>query len=1211
MSREEWIDYDLADEIRELLNDNLRRDRFQDGVRDEEEEAALFFQEELFDRLLGFDRIMGPTGQQPYRSIPVHDWPQSARTENAYLLSEKGNFRVIYVELESLTRTAERNAVSALTNTDRLSAWALEGNYLAVFHERDSDIWHLVTPYEKEGTVAEGRSVLRRFTIGEGENHRTVSENLSGLTATQPGILSTRIDEAFRVRPVTEDFYDDYRHWFNRMEDTFLEEYSFDEEQKFEKAHGYAHLTLNRLMFFYFLQNKQWLGGRKNFVRWFHRQYEQSDDTECFHSKWLDALFFEGMNTREGTPPTADLPDEVEETVADLPYMNGGLFESESDEERNATLPDSLLSDVIENFLEQYNFTVTEESPYDVDVAVDPAMLGKIYESLIAEEERDEAGIFYTPRVEVDLMCRVSLFEQFRERDMGATDEEVIEFLFSDPQDWNRDEVAQPDELQKVLRDLRIVDPACGSGAFLVGMKQVLTELYQKLSDDPDYSTDYSLKERIINENLYGVDIKDWAIRVAEFRLWLSLIEGEEEIPEQRPVLPNFSFKLKVGDSLVQKLDNEFVALDSISRTLSGETGELFTELKDLKTRYFEGEEELQEEIEKKQVELLKTHIDNLIENLTPDTNQFTLDGGKTDDGLDEDVEARIERLEEVRDAIDEAGDIEFFMWDVDFSDVMLDGGFDIVIGNPPYVRQREIIDQGIHPDRLDAMDDDEVGRLKSEYKNDLVSYVEETFDISPYKRSDLYVYFFFKGLEVLRDRGTLTYITSNSWLDVNYGQCLQEGLLKHADLQYLLDNRAGPIFDEADVNTVITSAQRTVRDSTLSGTTSFIKFTEYYEKLVRSDVMTTALLSEGDMSTLSYRDEIINYSQIEQGRHVTLSETTLWRLGGGAVEQDGDIERVFSEETGIEGLQSGLSTYSGTQSGPRPAGSYSGDENWSQYLQAPVLYFDIIDRNSDIITTMSSVSNVFRGTRTGQNSYFYPSEQQVQEWNLPEDSLHPIVKSPRPLTQPLITSDDLDTQVLLIPENPDEEDLQNYIEYGEEQGYHNGSTPGDPWYSLTDVVKQAQLFWQESHYTKHIAYYSEEPRYLDQQFYGIVPNENVDSLLIGAILNSSFYALVVVLFGREQSGRSVKATGDEVEKFPIPNPEALSNEEKEELVDAFEGLMTKETGAIFDEFDSEARRCLDEAFFDILGLSESEREELYQHIERLRRLIRRRDRQR
>src|SRR6056297_2918119 len=279
------------------------------------------------------------------------------------------------------------------------------------------------------------------------------------------------------------------------------------------------------------------------------------------------------MNSPEGREVDAGLPSDIEFAITELPYMNGGLFQPTEEDKYDIFLSDSALKSVIEDFLEQYNFTVTEESPYDIDVAVDPAMLGKIYESLIAEQERGEAGIFYTPRVEVDLMCRMALYEQFCDHanDLDAKGKQrIVEFIFSEPQDWDAEGSGETEQLESILHELRIVDPACGSGAFLVGMKQVFTELYRKLGTHPDYL----LKEQIINENLYGVDIKDWAVRVAEFRLWLSLVEGEDQVPNQRPVLPNFSFKLKVGDSLIQKLDGEFVSLDALSRTLDGDTGD-------------------------------------------------------------------------------------------------------------------------------------------------------------------------------------------------------------------------------------------------------------------------------------------------------------------------------------------------------------------------------------------------------------------------------------------------------------------------------------------------------------------------------------------------------------------------------------------------------------------------------------------------------------
>lgn len=387
-----------AQEIRDRLDTDLSRGNFERDYRSPEEAATQFFQD-LFVQVLSFDETPSPLGDATWQDLPVHEWPNSARANAARLFAEAGNFRIVYVELEKLTRTAERNSVQSLTRSDKTSGWAIEGSFLMVFHSPEEDVWHLVTPYE-EGTndITTGRPVLRRYTLGEGETHRTVAKGLAGMDAGK-GRLAERIDEAFRVKPVTKDFYENYKNAFDTLSSELRQK-----GLEIEDAERYAHVTLNRLMFFYYLQKKGWIGERKDFVHWFHKQYEESGDEDAFHEKWLSTLFFDGMNQPEGENIDADLPTDVESVIAGLPYMNGGLFQPTEEDELDVFLSDSTLKSVIRQFLEQYNFTVTEESPYDIDVAVDPAMLGKIYESLIAEQERGEAGIFYTPRVEVDLM---------------------------------------------------------------------------------------------------------------------------------------------------------------------------------------------------------------------------------------------------------------------------------------------------------------------------------------------------------------------------------------------------------------------------------------------------------------------------------------------------------------------------------------------------------------------------------------------------------------------------------------------------------------------------------------------------------------------------------------------------------------------------------------------------------------------------------------
>lgn len=949
-------------EIRRRLDEDLSLDEFERDYRSTGEAATQFFQD-LFVQVLNFEETTSPLGDATWQDIPVHEWPNTARANAARLFAKSGNFRIIYVELEKLTRTAERNAIQSLTRSDRTSGWAIDGSFLTVFHAPDEDIWHLVTPYEEDtDDITTGRPVLRRYTLGEGETHHTVANALSSMDASK-GRLAERIDEAFRVKPVTEDFYKNYKSAFDTLSKELRRK-----GLEIEDADRYAHMTLNRLMFFYYLQKKGWIGDRKDFVRWFHQQYEDSDEEDVFHEKWLSALFFEGMNSSEGGEIAADLPSDVESVIAGLPYMNGGLFQPTQEDKRDIFLSDSALKSVIEGFLEQYNFTVTEESPYDIDVAVDPAMLGKIYESLIAEQERGEAGIFYTPRVEVDMMCRMALYEQFCDHatNLGAQGRQrIIEFLFQEPHQWDREETGETDTLERILHNIQIVDPACGSGAFLVGMKQVLVELYQKLG----IKTDYELKETIVYENLYGVDVKDWAVRVAQFRLWLSLIEGEEDVPEQRPVLPNFRYKIEVGDSIVQQIDGELITLKSIERGTDQKTAEIIDDLDGLKTRFFDGEVDLKEEIEETQRRALKSHIDARIDDLEDQTAQQTLTGGISDKSQQEkeQTKERIAKLRKTKESIEATSSNDVFLWDLNFSEVMLNGGFDVVIGNPPYVPKSRIIDQSLSPEVIEEMDDDRVSDLKEEYKESLRSYVNDAFGFKPSKHCDLYVYFYFKGLDILREGGTLSFVTSNAWLSQNYGRDLQEGMLKNARLNAVVENSVERTFQDADINTVITVANRTSEGS-LEGTVSFSSIYQPYASISEASVIEQLLLDPGEIEPVAYRSETFASHRTSEFRRYILDEATLWRLGGG---QTIDTEGENTNVSGGSHAQAGIQTYSADDAGVSPSGSYS-DGRWGLFFRAPSIHFELLEKGDSIDQVNSISDEVRRGIVTGADDFYY-----------------------------------------------------------------------------------------------------------------------------------------------------------------------------------------------------------------------------------------------
>jgi type I restriction-modification system DNA methylase subunit len=1184
-------------EIRRRLDENLSLDDFERDYRSTGEAATQFFQD-LFVQVLNFEETTSPLGDATWQDIPVHEWPNTARANAARLFAESGNFRVIYVELEKLTRTAERNAIQSLTRSDRTSGWAIDGSFLTVFHAPDEDIWHLVTPYE-EGTddITAGRAVLRRYTLGEGETHRTVANALSSMDASK-GRLAERIDEAFRVKPVTEDFYENYKSAFDTLSKELRRK-----GLEIEDADRYAHTMLNRLMFFYYLQKKGWIGDRKDFVRWFHQQYEESNEEDVFHEKWLSALFFEGMNSPEGGEIDADLSSEVGTAIVELPYMNGGLFQPTEEDERDTFLSDSALKSVIEEFLEQYNFTVTEESPYDIDVAVDPAMLGKIYESLIAEQERGEAGIFYTPRVEVDLMCRMALYEQFCDHanDLDSEGKQrIVEFIFSEPQDWDAESSGETEQLENILHELSIVDPACGSGAFLVGMKQVLTELYRKLGTTPDYH----LKEQIINENLYGVDIKDWAVRVAEFRLWLSLVEGEDKIPEQRPVLPNFSFKLHTGDSIIQKIGDDFFSIEDIG-AVSGETQDHIEELENLKERHFEGGSDLSEEVQQKQIEVVTSYIDHRIDDLQETSSQSKLGGGITEESSkrQQQAEQQVQRLKELKDSVAEASEGDFFLWDLDFPGVMLEGGFDIVIANPPYVDHQNIIRQDLTQEMQDEMDSSKVQSLKTSYKNDLVEYVRQEFDIKAYKRSDLYLYFFFKSIDILRDQGTLMFITSNTWLDTSYGKRLQQGLLELTDLKHVIDNRKRRSFENADVNTVITAANKNT-ERYLEGDVQFAAFRKPYEQIGTPDDMTKLLVDSagGESDEFAVGNDRGKINRFNELRSVGITEEVLWRLGEGTISE--------SQETLDEAAKSSDRT--------KPGGTYKGNK-WGQFLRAPSAHFDLLEAGSNVLVPLSEIAEVGSYLNTGGADDFFfvdlssgdPEEDDLvvvrnretgDTFEVESEFVVPFVESPGQIKQIDVSNNEFDSHIISIPKEADikSKKIGEYVKWGEGDGREYDQASGrknkDEWWVLGQRAEtNTEVVWPNRQNDRHFVAYNPQ-RTVTHRFYRIKPKEgvNLTSKELAALLNFSPTSLFTEVLASAGLGQGVlDVTGTTLRRVPVVDPKSLSEDVRTRILDSFDEMAERTMGSMHQELGSESsdsididsvkedRRDLDKAIFE------------------------------
>ena len=698
---------------------------------------------ELFWTELNYDHQNGDISRRGWT-----DTAKNALAEEPILFATGGTddaFEVIYARLNSdrLLLTAERPVISKLLEDHPYT--------LFVFSNRDQTDWHFVNVKYDATEDPKRRRLFRRITISPHEKLRTASERIAmldlasispNLEELSPLAIQKCHDKAFNVEAVTKQFFEDYKSVFHDLQDDLT-----SQTADHRWAHDYALQFLNRCMFLYFIQRKRWLGEDTEFLRSFWESYQATDEpADSFVDRWLNVLFFEAFN-RKFHGGHRHFPDQIREALALAPYLNGGLFrENPLDGEHNFQISDQRFKGIFE-FLENYNFTIAEDSPLDQEVAVDPEMIGKVYESLVnvsdEADERGDAGIFYTPRTEIDLMCRLALVDNLTNH-LGKIYKDLLyEVLFA----FSLDDKAEADgklveaqlweSFDTILKGLAVVDPACGSGSFLVGMLHILDDLRDRVNQGLGREeSSFDRKKDIIGQNLYGVDVMEWACHVAELRLWLALVIDAEFSPAElhlrnEPLLPHFSFNIRCGDSLVQEIGGMNLAtlrdaFIGMPRALKSR----ITRLKNAKLQFFNNnpdcpyrsEKELEQEELRLFRELIDTRakdingqIDNLQQRIDgPQERQMRLDGTveeRTDRQLElqamewrkqiEVLTEDLNRLEEAHNALGSTGGVPF-VWDIAFVEIFTGEkeGFDIVIGNPPYVRRKHISDPKIPRER-------------------------------------------------------------------------------------------------------------------------------------------------------------------------------------------------------------------------------------------------------------------------------------------------------------------------------------------------------------------------------------------------------------------------------------------------------------------------------------------------------------------------------
>jgi len=698
------------------------------------------------------------------------------------------------------------------------------------------------------------------FLVGADENSHTAQSRLLPILAeTHSNPSLADLEEAFSVEKVTREFFENYRALFQDIKTALDKVLKQDKliRQDF-RAKGlytddFAKKLLGQIVFLYFLQKKGWFGvarrspwgsGPKHFIRQLFQGKHGSYNN--FFNDILEPLFYNTLAVER----TNDYSDRFDCRV---PFLNGGLFDPPHDYDwvnTDILLPNALFSNTIKtahgdtgtgilDVLDRYNFTVKEDEPLEKEVAVDPEMLGKVFENLLEVGDRKAQGTYYTPREIVHHMCRETLIG-YLETSFGKVERDDIEFLvrhgdlvvehddrvasagketnrysFQTPQAI-RDEAAN---LDQKLSAVKVCDPAVGSGAFLVGMMNEIVRTRLALGPflpQGNGIEPYELKRHAITKSLYGVDVDPGAVEIAKLRLWLSLIVDEQDYQHIKP-LPNLDYKVMQGNSLVDEydgvkliatemvaarreaasnvtrlreerdaLEKEYLRLhraDSLSRPKKAKLekrlrdigrdlareeqqgGKDQTQLPGLETRATQktlGElTELQRRYFTSYHRGDKSRLRSEIESLTWALIRSRL----AEQGRPEDLEA-IKALRRTNTR-------PFFLWEIHYADVLIGhGGFDIVIANPPYLKERE------NKQVFDTVNQSEFGHLYHEGK------------------MDYWYYFLHKATDIARPGGHISYITSRYWLRSQGARKLIRRIGRELNFRSVVDIGKLKVFD-------------------------------------------------------------------------------------------------------------------------------------------------------------------------------------------------------------------------------------------------------------------------------------------------------------------------------------------------------------------------------------------------------------------------------
>lgn len=669
------------------------------------------------------------------------------------------------------------------------------------------------TSFNEDGELIKTETAPKRYTflLGENEPCRTAAERLFELISKKKttSIKLADVIDAFSVERLNKEFFAGYKAQYNK----FLQQLSDNKQNR-----DYVKKLLGRLVFLQFLQKKGWMGasasrsdwkgGDKNFLS---KLVNNHSNDKRLLSDVLEPLFFGILNIKIEERETFFIKNKWNISLLKefngIPYLNGGLFDKDRIDELDIDFPYSYFKELME-FFSMYNFTIDENDPDDSEVGIDPEMLGHIFENLL--EDNKDKGAFYTPKEIVQYMCRQSIIQYLKTHEPDEQYVEPIEELINNG-------IIMPilqtqsiaSRFMQLLKNVKVCDPAIGSGAFPMGILYVLYHAIHHLQSyaEPHGNFDSTKTKRdIIQNNIFGVDIEQGAVDIARLRFWLALVVDANE-PEP---LPNLDYKITCGNSQICRyslntpISDVFVEYNRIGKEKAKKENKTWNDFtlenyKNLVVGYTEEHDD--KNSLKATINEIKSCFKTTLakgdikkrqsaEKKVYDYEAIPLFGeplAKEDPIGYSKAKSELKKLvEKEKEILNNKKYENSFEWRFEYPQLLNEDGdfmgFDIIIANPPYIKE---------------------GRMSKIFF--------EPYKDSPYYKGKMDIWYLFacNGLDLLNSNGILCFIATNNWVTSYGASKLRDKVIKETRICNIVDFGAVMMFESASIQTMIMMFQK------------------------------------------------------------------------------------------------------------------------------------------------------------------------------------------------------------------------------------------------------------------------------------------------------------------------------------------------------------------------------------------------------------------